>query len=285
MSLFGSFFEDREHFESKREELGIELSFDSFVVCYCELNKQGADETNDESHLAHLAELYTNAARMAKETIANITTCYITNLNTSNFIITFCLDEQESASHRQVLGKVIEPAIQIIKNYFNVDLSCTVGARVSCPLQIHSSYYSARRALDENDREKPLHFCGDNQISLPTPASKTGKPVHKSHTVEKIKEYIRENLDKRLTLNQVSEKFGFSPKYISLLFAKHAECSFVEYINAEKMARAGDLLLSNNAMVYEVSEKLGFENAFYFSKVFKKHYGVSPREFVKRIEN
>jgi len=104
----------------------------------------------------------------------------------------------------------------------------------------------------------------------------------KNHVVEQVKEYIGQNLSKKLDLTHVAAIFGYSPKYISLLFAKHAECSFVEYINAEKIERAKELLLSSNIKTYEISDKLGFESSFYFSKVFKKYTGLSPREFVKK---
>lgn len=103
----------------------------------------------------------------------------------------------------------------------------------------------------------------------------------KNHVVQQVKEYIGQNLDKKLDLTHVAAIFGYSPKYISLLFAKHAESSFVEYINAEKIERAKELLLTGNIKAYEISDKLGFESSFYFSKVFKKYTGLSPREFVK----
>jgi two-component system response regulator YesN len=48
--------------------------------------------------------------------------------------------------------------------------------------------------------------------------------------------------------------------------------------------RAAKEMLLEGKLVYEISELLGYESAFYFSKVFKKREGISPREFLRRQE-
>lgn len=107
------------------------------------------------------------------------------------------------------------------------------------------------------------------------------KRGYKDKVIGEIKDYIRANLDKRLSLNDVAAVFGFSPNYLSQLFAKQAECSFVEYITAEKIRAAKEMMQEGNSKIYEIAERLGFENAFYFSKVFKKVEGCSPREYIQ----
>ena len=56
--------------------------------------------------------------------------------------------------------------------------------------------------------------------------------------------------------------------------------SFTEYINCQKVNLAKDLLLKQEMKIYEIASFLGFENTYYFSKVFKKVSGMSPSEFV-----
>lgn len=60
------------------------------------------------------------------------------------------------------------------------------------------------------------------------------------------------------------------------------ESGFVEFVTATRVNAAKDLMASTDLKVYEISERVGFESAFYFSKVFKKVEGVSPREFVQQ---
>lgn len=108
------------------------------------------------------------------------------------------------------------------------------------------------------------------------------KRGYRDKTIGQIKEYIQANLDKRLTLGDVAAVFGFSPNYLSQLFAKQGGCSFVEYITQEKIRSAKEMMQSDDVKIYEISQRLGFENAFYFSKVFKKQEGCSPREYMQK---
>lgn len=107
---------------------------------------------------------------------------------------------------------------------------------------------------------------------------------YKDQIIHQIKGYIQANLGQRLSLNNVAAVFGFSPNYLSQLFARQAECSFVEYVNGEKIRAAKEMMREENVKFYEIAERLGFENAFYFSKVFKKIEGCSPREYVQKLK-
>ena len=52
-----------------------------------------------------------------------------------------------------------------------------------------------------------------------------------------------------------------------------------EYIAGQKVAESKKLLKETNLKIYETSDRLGFESAFYFSKVFKKNTGMSPKDY------
>jgi two-component system response regulator YesN len=105
----------------------------------------------------------------------------------------------------------------------------------------------------------------------------------RSVVVRKVQEYIKANLDKRLSLSDVASVFGFSENYLSSLFAKYGDMGFVEYTTEVKMDKAKEMLRLGTYKVYEIAGALGFENAFYFSKVFKKHEGLSPRDYVQKL--
>ncbi|MHA7964123.1 response regulator [Paenibacillus sp. CAU 1782] len=104
--------------------------------------------------------------------------------------------------------------------------------------------------------------------------------TYKEQVVKNVQDYIKRNLDHKLSLNQVADVFNFSPNYLSHLFSKIAKVNYVEYITEIKIAAAKDMMLRGEGRVYEISQKLGYESSFYFSKVFKKVEGVSPREFM-----
>ena len=108
---------------------------------------------------------------------------------------------------------------------------------------------------------------------------------YKERVVASVKDYLRANLDKKLTLNEVAAAFNFSPSYLSQLFARHSDHGFVETITEEKIAAAKRLLQQGDQKIYEIAESLGYESAFYFSKVFKKVTGLSPREYLQNQTN
>lgn len=100
--------------------------------------------------------------------------------------------------------------------------------------------------------------------------------------IAKVQQFILANLDRKLQLSEVSSVFGFSQNYLSSLFSRYGGCSFVKYTTNAKINMAKEMIASGDYKIYEISEKLGFESSFYFSKVFKKAVGCSPREYMQR---
>lgn len=99
--------------------------------------------------------------------------------------------------------------------------------------------------------------------------------------IQRVKAYIKANLDKRLSLSEVATLFGVSQNYLSTLFARYANIGFVEYTTDQKMEKAKSLMATGDWKIYELASKLGYEDSSYFSKVFKQHEGVSPREYAQ----
>lgn len=110
---------------------------------------------------------------------------------------------------------------------------------------------------------------------------KSRRKTYKDHVVTNVQKYIQNHIEERLSLNEVAAVFGLSPNYLSSLFKKTCTIGFSEYITQKKITRAKSLLLDQDVKIYEVADRLGFDSAFYFSKVFKKVEGISPREFMQ----
>lgn len=103
------------------------------------------------------------------------------------------------------------------------------------------------------------------------------KPV-----VAQVRTYIKEHVREHLSLNEVAAVFGISPNYLSQLFKKYNDVGYNDFVTQCKMDEARKLLSNSDYKVYEVAEMLGFENAFYFSKVFKKVVGIPPTEYMQK---
>ena len=92
------------------------------------------------------------------------------------------------------------------------------------------------------------------------------------------------HVTQKLNLNDVAAIYGISPNYLSSLFKKYNSCGYSEYITERKIAEAKRMMQEGNVKIYEVADALGFESAFYFSKVFKKVEGITPTEYLNRLE-
>lgn len=97
--------------------------------------------------------------------------------------------------------------------------------------------------------------------------------------VKAAEEYIAEHYAEDLSLAEVAEKAGISGGYLSTLFSQHLGCKFVDYLNQVRIERACTYLEQNYFKTYEVAYRVGFKDEKYFSKVFKKLKGVSPKEY------
>ena len=99
---------------------------------------------------------------------------------------------------------------------------------------------------------------------------------------EQIKKYIDDNLLKTFDLGEMSKKFHYSKNHIINVFRTHYGVTPHKYYNDQKMLVAKDLLLNTSITVNDLSNHLGFDDPQYFSKCFKKYYGITP--FHERLE-
>lgn len=97
--------------------------------------------------------------------------------------------------------------------------------------------------------------------------------------IVKAKQYVAANIDSNISLGSASHYLGLSSGYFSRLFSKEMGQGFNEYVTNEKINLAKELMLSTNYKIYEIANRLGYENAYYFSRVFKKVEGISPKEY------
>jgi AraC-like DNA-binding protein len=85
----------------------------------------------------------------------------------------------------------------------------------------------------------------------------------------------------RLSLRELSGRFGVSPSYISRLFKQHLGAHFLEHLHNLRIKRACSLLATTEMSVYDISEEAGFESFRTFSRIFKQMNGLTPSEYRK----
>ena len=92
--------------------------------------------------------------------------------------------------------------------------------------------------------------------------------------------YIEENFsDDSLSLNGVADTIGVSGNYFSSVFSQEMKMTFIEYVTKKRMEKAKKLLLQTQMHSSEVAAEVGYKDPHYFSFVFKKTIGCTPREY------
>ena len=98
-----------------------------------------------------------------------------------------------------------------------------------------------------------------------------------------IMQYMRSNIEHKLTLADTSKKFGFSERSLSRLF-KLEGTSFIEYLQALRVVRSMELLAEKKLNVNLVASKVGYESVTAFSNIFTRFTGVRPADYIKNIK-
>lgn len=104
-----------------------------------------------------------------------------------------------------------------------------------------------------------------------------------SEVMERVKSYVVAHSTEKLMLQDIADYVKMSPSYLSALFKKHCKQNLVDYINEVKMNKACELIREGNYKIYEISYLLSFENAYYFTKVFKRYIGRTPKEYQNKV--
>ena len=97
--------------------------------------------------------------------------------------------------------------------------------------------------------------------------------------VKKAIEYIHENYSEQLTLNDIAAHVYVSPSYVSRMFGREVGKNFVDYLNEVRIEKAKELLSDVRYKTYEIADRVGIQDARYFSRLFKKYTGKTPTEF------
>jgi two-component system response regulator YesN len=95
----------------------------------------------------------------------------------------------------------------------------------------------------------------------------------------RICRHVLENIDTNLSIEGISRVLFMNRKYISEVFRQKTGELLIEYITRVKMARAARLLCQSTRKTYGIALQLGYRDTEYFSRLFKKHMGVTPSEY------
>lgn len=97
--------------------------------------------------------------------------------------------------------------------------------------------------------------------------------------LQRVVRYVRENLDKELSLTEAATAACLSPNYLAHLLKKETDRTFTDMVTERRMERAKELLVSSAMLVRDVAHHCGFSDEAYFHRRFRQLVGRTPRQF------
>ena len=111
------------------------------------------------------------------------------------------------------------------------------------------------------------------------------KVKHKNSIIaEEVRQYIRNNFSESLCIENIADRLFYSPNYLNYIFKLETGETINDYVIKAKVEKAKEILADPKVKLYELAESLGYKQPAYFSNVFKKITGLTPKEYRERIQ-
>lgn len=116
------------------------------------------------------------------------------------------------------------------------------------------------------------------QRESPSPSASAAKA-----DLDRVFDYIAEELSHRITLDSAAARAGFSKSHFAKLFKESTGFTFNSYLQLQRLQRAKYLLEKTNNGISEIAYECGFMSSGYFATVFKNYFGLSPHSYRSHI--
>lgn len=97
--------------------------------------------------------------------------------------------------------------------------------------------------------------------------------------INEVYRYIQDNYQKDISLDDIASYIGFTPNYLANIFKEKTGKTVISYLINYRINKAKSLLTKTDLKIYQISNKVGYNNPNYFSQVFKNNVGVSPNQY------
>ncbi len=168
---------------------------------------------------------------------------------------------------------------------FGVPVDIPIADRV-----FHDADGSVRRIMKNMEREyaecrtgyMEMLRCYLTQVLVH--ATRAGETCFPHEAVTRVMEYLKLHYPEPLSLETLSQLVGYTPQYLSSLFSEEVGISIQVFLQRMRIEEACRLLIYTDLSVAEISAAVGYQDTRHFSKVFRRHQTISPREYRKNAE-
>lgn len=147
------------------------------------------------------------------------------------------------------------------------------------------SYVVMRQEIEKLSGMDEFAEWAEQKIQILKSVAQHTKEEDNKIFIEQIQKFILLSIDKNITQEIVAEHFGISPEYLSRLFKEYSPESFSAYLKECKLEEAARRLREKKYnKIANLAQELGYSSSVYFSRQFKKRFGLLPHEYAKFIE-
>lgn len=101
----------------------------------------------------------------------------------------------------------------------------------------------------------------------------------RNELVEQVIDYLEYHYAEEINFNELAGEFFIAPNHLYRKFKEKKQMSVMQYLENIRMTKAKELLQDTNLTVTEIASRTGYGDSNYFSRIFKKNYSITPREF------
>ena len=146
-------------------------------------------------------------------------------------------------------------------------------------ISVFESYASLIRQFNQPNLKKLANGALLTLLAHISYAVHNISTAESSESISEILTYINMNYNKKLTIDDLSKKAGYSKSRFSHLFSRLLQTTPLSYQKNIRLTNACELLSGSDHSIGDVAQSCGFDDQLYFCRVFKKKYGISPSEY------
>ena len=137
--------------------------------------------------------------------------------------------------------------------------------------------------LDQNSNPESIYNLGKEIILYYSDLYKDKYSLTCNTIVNQALNYIHNNLNKNLSLEEVANEIHISKSHLCNLFPSYLNCSFSNYINKAKVEYGKKLLRESSKSLLDIAFECGFNSQSYFCSTFRKIEGITPLQYKKKV--
>lgn len=196
---------------------------------------------------------------------------------------------QVKISEKKGLGELSNQPLQSLKYHFAITMAMLARYCIEGGLDLSTSYSVSDFYIREADRAVSASELDSLHTAACLDYTQRMKNLRKkkitSKPVAKCIDYIYDHLHIRITLAALAELTGLNASYLSRLFHKETGMTVSDYIQQTKIETAKNMLLHSSYSAAEIASILAFSDQSYFTVIFKKQTGLTPKQYQSQYLN